>query len=79
MGKVASFLSMQQAIMTYINSKIPKNPNTAHRGTISGGRVVIENKSYPYDPAVDIYFGEGDGVYCLLPDKGNIAAVVGVS
>lgn len=78
MSKAASLLAMQQAIMNYINSKIPKNPNRAYKGRISGGRAIIDNKSYPYDPAVDIYFGEGDGVYCLLPDKGNYAAVVGV-
>lgn len=79
MSKAASFSTMQQAITRYVKANIPQPVNNAHHGKISGNRVVIGNKSYPYDPAVDIYFGEGSAVYCILPDSGNMAAVVGVS
>ena len=79
MSKAESFLRMQQAIIDYIEACLPDTPNKARRGVIRGDRVVIGNKSYPYDPAVDLYFGTGSGVYCILPDKGNIAAVVGVT
>ena len=78
MSKAESFLRMQQAIINFIKACLPEIPNNARRGVIHGNRVVIGNKSYPYDPAVDLYFGDGSGVYCILPDKGNIAAVVGV-
>lgn len=77
-GKSASILEMQQAIINFIRACLPEIPNNARRGVVRGNRVVIGNKSYPYDPAVDLYFGEGSGVYCILPDQGNIAAVVGV-
>lgn len=78
MSKAASFLRMQQAIIAYILASIPKDPNRAHRGTVHGNHVTIGNKTYPYVPTVDTYFGDGDGVYCILPDEGNMAAVVGV-
>ncbi len=78
MSKASSISAMQRAIINYINSRIPETPNRAHKGTISGKRVIIGNKSYPYDPVVDTYFSDGDAVYCILPDSGSIAAVVGV-
>lgn len=70
--------AMQQAILRYIDSKIPKDTNRAFSGTVQGNRVLIGNRSYNYDPAVDSYFGNGDKVYCLLPNSGYTAAVVGV-
>lgn len=78
MSKAAAILRMQQAIIAYILAHIPKDPNHAHFGKVHGKRVMIGNKSYPYVPTVDTYFGDGDGVYCILPDSGNMAAVVGV-
>lgn len=77
-SKSAALLEMQQAIIAYVKACLPKNPNKAKRGVVHGNRVVIGNKSYPYIPTVDMYFGEGDSVYCVLPDSGNMAAVVGV-
>lgn len=69
---------MQSAIISYVKSKIPKDKNFAHLGTISGNRVIIGNKSYPYVSTVDDYIGDGSGVYCILPNSGGVAAVVGV-
>ena len=73
-----NFSEMNRAIIAYINSKIPKDTNTAQIGTVKGNRVFIGNKSYPFAPTVDMYFGEGSRVACILPDKANYAAVVGV-
>ena len=44
MSKEASFLSMQQAILRYINSRIPKDKNCAQVGIIRGGAVTIGNQ-----------------------------------
>ena len=73
-----NFSAMNRAIINYINSKIPKDTNKAQIGTVSGNRMVIGNTSYGYIPPVDMYFGEGSRVACILPDKSNLAAVVGV-
>lgn len=78
MSAAASISRMQQAIIRYIQANIPKDQNKARIGTVNGSRVIIGNKSYPYTPAVDMYFGNGSQVFCILPDKGNQAAVVGV-
>ena len=75
---MASFSAMNRAIMEYIKANIPKDPNNAHIGRVEGGKVIIDNKSYGYVPTVDLYFGEGSRVACILPDKSNYAAVVGV-
>ena len=74
----ALFLAMRKAIIDYINSKIPKEQNKAHIGTVSGNRVIINNFSYPYVPAVDMYFGDGSQVACIRPENTNAAVVVGV-
>ena len=78
MSKASNLQSMQSAIISYIKSNIPKDKNFAHSGIISGNRVVIGNKSYPYVSTVDDYVGNGSGVFCILPNSGNLAAVVGV-
>lgn len=74
----ALFLAMRKAIFNYINSKIPKEQNKAHIGTVSGNRVIINSFSYPYIPTVDMYFGDGDKVACIRPENTNAAVVVGV-
>jgi len=74
----ADFSAMNRAILTYIDSKIPKDTNKAQIGTVNKNRVVIGNKSYGYTPTVDMYFGDGDRVACILPENTNSAAVVGV-
>ena len=73
-----NFSAMNRAIIDYINAKIPKDPNKAHVGTVNGNRVVIGNKSFAYIPTVDMYFGDGDRVACILPEQTNSAAIVGV-
>ena len=72
-------LDMQQAVMSFVKNNLPKDINKAHLGVINGSRVIIGNKSYPFVPTVDVFFADGDSVYCILPDSGNIAAVVGVA
>ena len=73
-----NFSAMNRAIVDYINSKIPKDTNAAHVGTVKGNRVIVGNKSYPYTPTVDMYFGDNSRVACILPNNANYAAVVGV-
>lgn len=73
-----NFSAMNRAILNYINSKLPKDKNNALIGTVFSGRVMLGNKSYPYTPAVDMFFGDGDRVACILPDGSNRAFVVGV-
>lgn len=70
--------SMQTAIIRYIEKRLPKDKNKARFGTVSGKRVIIDNRAYNFDPVVDTYFGDGDRVCCILPDSGYTAAVVGV-
>lgn len=74
----ANFSAMNRAILDYVDSKIPKDLNKAQIGRVSGGRVIIGNNSYSYTPTVDMYFGEGSRVACILPENSNSAAVVGV-
>lgn len=78
MGKSANLSHMQNAIINYIMANIPKEINKAHFGRVHGGNVIIDNQSYSYVPTVDLYFGDGDTVACILPDSGNVAAIVGV-
>lgn len=49
----------------------------AKRGTVSGGNVIVNNKAYPYVPAVDVFFENGDAVWCIISDSGR-AVIVGV-
>ena len=74
----ADYSEMNRAIINYINSKIPKDKNKAQIGTVRGNSVFIGNCSYGYVPAVDLYFGDGDKVACILPDNTTEAVVVGV-
>ena len=78
MKQTNNIVNMQQSIVNYIRSNIPKEKNNAVTGRIQGDRVVIGNISYSYVPTIDVYFGESDYVYCILPDDGSIAAIVGV-
>ena len=49
----------------------------AKRGVVSGGSVIIGNKVMPYVVAVDMYFEDGDSVWCVVSDGGR-AVIVGV-
>lgn len=72
-----NILEMQNAIKNWVKNNMPKDRNKSVTGLVQGGRVIVENQSYPFVPVADIYFGEGDRVVCLLPDKGLTAVVVG--
>ena len=78
MSASADILAMQKAIINFVLANIPKDTNKALIGTVVGNRVVIDNASFGYVPAVDLYFGEGSRVACLRPDQSNSAVVVGV-
>lgn len=56
--------------------QVTKNQK-AKRGVVSGGNVIVNNKAYPYVPAVDIFFKSGDAVWCIISDSGR-AVIVGV-
>lgn len=73
-----AILAMQNAIIQYIKSQIPKDTNKAKVGIISGNRVIIDNQSYRFDPVTDDYFANGSRVYCVTPNSGRTAAIVGV-
>lgn len=77
MSKHNAIISMQQAIKDYIRRNLPEDKNRAAFGRVQDNRVIIRNVSYPFVPTVDMYFGNGDSVACLLPNSGNIAAIVG--
>lgn len=74
----ANFSAMNRAIFNYIDSRIPKERNNAVKGTYQGNsKVLIGNKTYDADLVSDMVYSKGDSVYCLLPDSGYKAAVVG--
>jgi hypothetical protein len=70
---------MQRAVGRMIESSIyqvTKNQK-AKRGIVAGGNVIIGNKTIPYVPAVDMFFKNGDAVWCIISDSGK-AVIVGV-
>ena len=78
MAKVNSkILSMQQAITDYVKRNLPKDKNNAVIGTLQGKKVIINNKSYPFQVTIDEYIQDGDNVVCILPNSGMVAAIVG--
>lgn len=77
---MADLRSMQAAVSNLVAAAIYKRTENqkAKRGVIRGGSVVIGSKVLPYVPAVDMYFQDGDSVWCILSDSGRMAVVVGV-
>lgn len=77
---MADLRSMQNAIANMVATAIYKRTENqkAKRGVIRGGSVVIGSNVLPYVPAVDMYFQDGDSVWCILSDSGRMAVVVGV-
>lgn len=71
---------MKSAVENLVTSAIYKRTQNqkAKQGIIRGGTVIIGNKVLPYTTAVDIYFKDGDTVWCLLSDSGRTAVIVGV-
>lgn len=78
MGKSANFKDMQAAVVSWVKAHMPEDKNRAHFGTVHGDKVIIGNKSYGFAPAVDLHFEDGDSVACIMPESGNIVAIVGV-
>lgn len=77
MNPSASINRMKQAVINYVRRNLPRDENQAKIGTISGGRILIGNKNYRYDTAVDMSLQNGDSVCCLTPGSGNKAVIVG--
>lgn len=77
---MADLRSMQNAVANMVATAIYKRTENqkAKRGVIRGENVVIGNKVVPYVPAVDVYFQDGDYVWCIMADSGRMAVVVGV-
>lgn len=71
---------MKRAVSNMVTSAIYTTTQNqkVKRGIVSGGSVVVGNRVLPYTAAVDIYFADGDSVWCLIPDGGRMAVVVGV-
>lgn len=77
---MADLRGMQNAVANMVATAIYKRTESqkAKRGVIRGGSVVIGNKVVPYVPAVDMYFQDGDYVWCIMADSGRTAVIVGV-
>ena len=76
---MADLSGMKNAVSNLVAQAIynrTKNQK-ARRGIVRGGSVVIEEKVLPFVPAVDMYFKDGDSVWCIISDNG-MAVVVGV-
>ena len=75
----ADLNGMKKAVETYFikSVEIITQNRKAHRALVSGGRVIIGNRHYPYVPVVDQYFEDGDTVYAIVTDNGAQAIVVG--
>lgn len=74
-----SIQNMKNAVTGYVSQTIYKVSENmkAKRGIVNGGSVIIGNKVLPFTPAVDMYFQDGDSVWCIISDNGT-AVIVGV-
>ena len=69
---------MQKAISNYVGKKISqKNKNAAVQGKFSNGKILIGNKNYFADLAVDMPVKDGDTFWCLISDDKTTAVIVG--
>ena len=77
---INSLRTMQSTIKNCIVSriKIETDKKKACQGIYRGGSVTIGNRSYRAVPVVDIYFQNGDTVWCLTNDSTASAIIVGV-
>ena len=73
---------MQRAVVKYVNSRGTGSSNnklnTAVQGKFSNGKVMIGNRTYPADLAVDMPVKDGDYVWCVIDDSDTIAVIVGM-
>ena len=74
---MANFAGLKRAIIDYMTANLPKDRNNAVMGKILGNKVIVQGKTYYADKVSDMVYEDGDLVYCLLPDLGQNAAVVG--
>lgn len=72
-----SSVALRSAIKNYMDSFASAKRNTAVRGVVSRGRVIIKGRPYCYDAAVDVQYSDGDSVWCVISDDGNTAVIVG--
>ncbi len=77
MSKASSISTMQRAITNYVKKNLPEDKNQVQVGIIRGDSVIIGNKTYRKNAIADMFYDDGDRVYCLVPDSGTEAAVVG--
>ena len=78
-----AFGRMQRAVISYLKSRNTGSNNntklnTAVQGKFSNGKVLIGNRNYPADLAVDMPVKEGDYVWCVIDDSDSIAVIVGM-
>lgn len=52
-------------------------PYAAQYGRISGSTIILGNRAYPYDVAVDIPIDNGDWVYAVINQSGTKAVIIG--
>jgi len=74
-----SIEAMKAAVTQYMNKAVEQavRARKAQRGIVRGNSVVIGNRCYPYYPAVDVYFKDGDDVWAIVDDSCSQAVVVG--
>lgn len=73
LGRMKSAVENMVSQAIYLRTQNQK----ARRGVVRGGSVVIGEKVLPFVPAVDMFFKDGDTVWCIISDNG-MAVVVGV-
>lgn len=71
--------AMQQTVTSCMVRRIQMEADKmkARAGVVRGGGVAIGNKVYSAIPVVDIYYEDGDQVWCLADDSSGTAVVVG--
>lgn len=74
-----SIEGMKVAVTQYMNKAVEQavRARKAQRGIVRGNSVVIGNRCYPYYPAVDVYFQDGDEVWAIVDDSCSHVVVVG--
>lgn len=71
--------AMQQTVTSCMVRRIQMEADKmrARTGVVRGGSVVIGNHVYNAIPVIDIYYEDGDQVWCLADDSSGTAVVVG--
>lgn len=79
-GTSSSIKAMQQVVTSCMvrRIKIEADKNKARRGVVRGGSVTCGNRSYGAIPVVDMYYEDGDSVWCIADDSSGTAIIVGV-